>query len=134
MTKAAPTDLGDILLVEDEALIAFEAEDILADVGYTDIVVCGSFEKAAEMIEARRFAVGVFDVNLNGRESFPLIERFVKAGGNAVITTGCEVAPDLAATLGVVYLAKPYTSEQLVRAVQESDPRRSDRDGEPSGR
>ena len=115
----APLDGGGLLLVEDEALIAFEAEDLLRDLGAGDVTVCASFKAAEREVEETDHAFAVFDLNLNGKLSTPLIERFVERGGRAVIATGYELEPNFTARLGAIHLIKPYNGRRLAEALTE---------------
>ena len=108
---------GPVLLVEDEALIAFEAEDILMGLGFQDVVVCGTYDAASRAIAERDFPVAVFDLNLNGTYSTPLIEEVCRKGTRVVLTTG--YAPSVAGVEdeSVEHVPKPYTPERLENAV-----------------
>ena len=112
------TDRGTILLVEDEALIAFEAEDILSELGFSEIVVCNSFAQAERTIEERDLPLAVFDLNLNGRMSTPLIERFLAKGGRVVLATGYETDIVGVKHLPIVHLPKPYTDQNMATAIE----------------
>ena len=117
--SVAPLDGGSVLLVEDEALIAFEAEDLLRDLGVGEVTVCSSFATAEREVERTQHAFGVFDLNLNGKLSTPLIERFVERGGRVVIATGYELEGGFVARLGAVHLIKPYNGRRLREALGE---------------
>ncbi len=106
-----------ILLVEDEALIAFEAEDILQDLGFDAVETCGTFDAAQEAVDGGRFEVGMFDLNLNGVMSTPLVERFTAAGGRAILTTGYEIDAAEMARIGAVHVRKPYTAQDIAAAL-----------------
>lgn len=108
-----------VLLVEDEVLIAMEVEDILRDLGASDVTLCGTYETASRAVEANAARVGVFDVNLHGRPATPLIERFVAAGGRAVVASGYALDPEVAA-LDVVLLSKPYDEERMASALRQA--------------
>ena len=114
-----PLEGGGLLLVEDEALIAFEAEDLLRDLGAGEITVCSSFASAQEAVETTEHAFAVFDLNLNGKLSTELIERFVARGGRAVIATGYELNATDIARLGAVHVIKPYNGRRLREALEE---------------
>ena len=116
-TRVQPCDVGSVLLVEDEALIAFEAEDILAELGFSDIVVCSSFRAASEAIADRHFPIAVFDLNLNGTMSTPLIEEVCERGSRVVLTTGYEPRVAGVNEPSVEHVPKPYTPTALTRAV-----------------
>ena len=112
--------LSEVLLVEDEALIAFEAEDLLRDLGAGDVCLCANYdqaERAIEALEPDKLPFGVFDMNLNGRLSTPLIERFVAMGGRVVIATGYELEEEMVDRLGAVHLVKPYDERRLAAAI-----------------
>ena len=115
----SPLAGGGLLLVEDEALIAFEAEDLLRDLGAGEVTVCSSFATAERAVEETEHAYAVFDLNLNGKLSTPLIERFVERGGRAVIATGYELEPNFTARLGAIHLIKPYNGRRLREALTE---------------
>lgn len=122
---ARPLEGGGLLLVEDEALIAFEAEDLLRDLGASEVTVCSSFATAEAAVETTEHAYAVFDLNLNGKLSTPLIERFVERGGRAVIATGYELEANFIARLGAIHLIKPYNGRRLREALTElSEPGR----------
>ena len=114
-----PLDGGGLLLVEDEALIAFEAEDLLRELGAESVTVCSSFATAQKAVEETAHAYAVFDLNLNGKLSTPLIERFVERGGRAVIATGYELEESFVARLGAIHLIKPYNGRRLREALTE---------------
>ena len=114
-----PLEGGSLLLVEDEALIAFEAEDLLRDLGAAEVTVCSSYAMAEAEVETTSHAYGVFDLNLNGKLSTPLIERFVERGGRAVIATGYELEGGFVARLGAIHLIKPYNGRRLREALTE---------------
>ena len=116
-TVPAPLDGGTVLLVEDEALIAFEAEDLLRDLGASEVTVCSSFSTAAEAVDTTDHAYAIFDLNLNGRLSTPLIERFVGRGGRAVIATGYELEDGFVEALRAIHLIKPYNGRRLAEAL-----------------
>ena len=112
-----------VLLVEDEALIAFEAECLLQELGVREVVMCSNFEQAERAVgelNADDLPLAVFDMNLNGRLSTPLIQRFTEMGGHVVIATGYELEPGFAEKLRAVHLVKPYDKRRLGRAILEA--------------
>ena len=106
-----------VLLVEDEALIAFEAEEVLLDLGASDVLICGTYSKAADVVERDRPDLGVFDLDLRGRHSAPLVRRFIELGGNAIVATGHEVDEEIE-DLPIEHLRKPYNRASIVQALR----------------
>jgi two-component SAPR family response regulator len=86
-----------VLIVEDEALVAFMLECFLAEVGCIPVGPCNSVAKALEAVWTEAFDLAVLDVNLNGEMVYPvayaLAERhipflFVSGYGKSAIPPG----------------------------------------------
>ena len=77
----------DLLLVEDQMLIAMDAEAILADAGIGRVVTACSVADALEHIRAS-LDVAVLDVNLGAGTSIPIAEELARRGVPFVFTTG----------------------------------------------
>ena len=105
------------LVVEDEAWVAFDLEDMLRDLGFEEVVVCGTFALAEETLAARDFPVAVFDLNLDGRISTPLIERALASGTHVVVTSGYETDTMPLEDASIPRLVKPYAPADLARAL-----------------
>jgi CheY-like chemotaxis protein len=107
------------LLVEDEAILAMSAEDMLHDLG---CVVVGP---ALSRDEAQRFAAeaeldaAVLDINLGDGDSRGIAETLTRRHVPFCFSTGYGTAgvPDGFAAVPV--LAKPYTSSSLSDALQQ---------------
>jgi DNA-binding response OmpR family regulator len=63
-----------ILLVEDEPLLAAMLQDLLHDTGYV-VTHVDSLELALESITRERFDAAVLDINLGNDEVYPVAER-----------------------------------------------------------
>lgn len=77
-----------VLVVEDEALIAMLVEEMLRDMGCTLAKHFPSLPQALEGAEAVEADVAVLDVNVAGREVFPLAERLEAKRMPLVFATG----------------------------------------------
>lgn len=106
-----------VLLVEDESMIALDVEDMLGDMGFREVVVCSSYESAEEALEKHHFPLAVFDLNLNGHMSTPLILKAHQAGTRIVLATGYEGEQLPFDDIPVRHLQKPYTMERLASAI-----------------
>ena len=102
-----------VLLVEDETLIAMDAEDMLRDCGVAEVVLATDYETAAAALDARVFDLVVFDLDLSGVSSLPLIEARAAAGVPTVVTSGYDDPPAALAALGVPVLRKPLSLRHL---------------------
>lgn len=88
------TEPARILVVEDEALIAFQLKAALEDLGYAVVGPAASLEAGWEARGRQDFDAAVLDVNLNGKVVTPLAEQLVKDGVPTVLLTGYDV-PEL---------------------------------------
>lgn len=75
-------------LVEDEILIAVLLEDMLAGLGHEAAATAGTFEQALEMAERERFDLAILDVNVNGRQIYPVAEILERRGIPFAFSTG----------------------------------------------
>jgi CheY-like chemotaxis protein len=103
-----------VLLVEDEYLIALDAEQILKGLGVERIEIVASFKDAEKRAADSRFDVAVLDVNINGQYSFPIATAIGQRGIPYVFATGYELRDRSEAGLGdAICVTKPYTSDRL---------------------
>jgi CheY-like chemotaxis protein len=107
-----------VLLVEDEFLVALEAEEMLRDFGVRSVEVVNTFEKASLVAEENRFDVAVLDINLNGKLSLPIAQSLTARGIPVVFTTGYEKSRDEPEIGVVARIMKPYSATTLLAAVQ----------------
>jgi CheY-like chemotaxis protein len=77
-----------VLVVEDEVMVAWLLEDLLADLGYAIVGPAASVNQALAMIETEPIDVAVLDVNLNGEMSYPIADALAKRGVPLVFVTG----------------------------------------------
>lgn len=78
-----------ILIVEDEALVAMMMEDILLEQGCTPLVA-GEPKEALACLDGSRFDAAILDVNLNGAASFPIAEALRARGVPFAFSTGYD--------------------------------------------
>jgi len=125
-----PFDGLSILLLEDEYLIALDAEDILTSFGVKQIRIVNTLAGAAEAAENGGVDLAILDLNINGEMSLDVAQLFRKRGTPIVFASGYELRDRIMSELeqGGVYLRKPYTSESLKEALhmalESADPAR----------
>ena len=83
-----------VLVVEDEMIVAWLLEDMLADFGCTIVGPAARIDQALAMIKAEALDAAVLDVNLNGQQSYPLADALVTRGVPFVFVTA-QRADDL---------------------------------------
>jgi CheY-like chemotaxis protein len=106
-----------VLVVEDEYLIRMLVEDMLADLGYAVAAAVGTMAAASEFAATGDFSAAVLDVNLNGKEIYPVADILEQRGLPFVFVTGYGER-----TLPERYrnrpaLQKPFQADQLGAAL-----------------
>ena len=109
-----------VLLVEDEAIIAMTAEDMLEELGCALAATASSLEEAFACVEKSAFDVALLDINLNGRQSLPLAARLKEKGKPFVFTTGYGSAGSSADHADVPLVTKPYQINDLEGAIRQA--------------
>ncbi len=107
-----------VLLIEDEFLIALDAEQILKDLGADRVDMVATFNEGCARARDAVFDLAVLDINLNGQLSFPIGEIIQGRGIPLVFASGYDRRsrqhPELNAAPRVI---KPYTAARLGEAV-----------------
>jgi len=77
-----------VLIVEDEAIISFLLEDMMADLGGATINLAANVDEALAVIDTRMPDLAILDLNLGGELSYPVAERLEAMAVPFVFTTG----------------------------------------------
>lgn len=125
--EAAPTAAGDtplrgalVLLVEDNMLIALEAEDMLRSLGASDVFVAATLRDADRLVAEHRFHFAMLDINVGQGTSFELATRLKTAGTPFIFASGYGDELALGRREGYeVVIQKPYDRDHLLRAIQQ---------------
>ena len=99
-----------LLVVEDEPLVAFDAEHVLGDAGYTVVATTDRVAEATRLDGHVRLADG---------SGVAVATAAQEAGIPVLFVTG-ECPPE-ARSLAVACLAKPYASRDLLAAIRAVD-------------
>jgi len=122
--------MNNILIAEDEHLIARLIEMTLTRAGYTCTVAEDS-RTAADLIEKNNFDMALLDIMLPGLDGYALLESLRPQGVPVIFITAKSAVKDrvLGLRLGADdYITKPFAAEELV-ARMESVLRRTGRGG-----
>ena len=110
-----------ILIVEDEPLIAFDNETMLADLGYEVVATLDSFDTAIEHLEREEIHLILTDLRLAGERTGLDLARAAKIRGiPTLLATGHDLPPE-AAGVAVGCLTKPYNERMLKNALSSID-------------
>ena len=102
-----------VLVVEDEMMVAWLLEDLLADLGYAIVGPAASVNQALAMIETEAIDVAVLDVNLNGEMSYPIADALVAHAVPFVFVTGYDKNRMLDGYRCFPILQKPFHRSEL---------------------
>lgn len=107
-------DSACVLLLEDEYLVALDAELLLKELGVRHVETAATLGEAEERARERRFDLAVLDVNVNGQMSFDLAKSLRASGTPVIFTTGYELkGRNIPEVDPALCISKPYTSERL---------------------
>ena len=95
------------LLVEDEPIIGFALEDMMIEEG-AQTQFASSLEQALKLARSSQFDAALLDVNLHGKESYPVARELLERGTIVVFATGYGVEPLPDDLVTVPTIAKPY--------------------------
>ncbi len=108
-----------ILIVEDEAMIAFAAEETLLAGGFEIAGVAGRLETALSMIEGGGFDAAILDTNLAGVSAGPAAEALGASGRPFIVVSGYLPSQQQEVFRGVPSIQKPYAPQRLISVLSE---------------
>jgi CheY-like chemotaxis protein len=107
-----------VLVVEDESLIAMLVEDGLETLGYEVVGPVGTVDAALRIVEQTPFDLALLDINLGGKQSFPIAEALESRGIPYVFLTGYDRSSLPLAFQHRFGLQKPFRMSALQQALE----------------
>lgn len=106
-----------ILVLEDEALIAMDVEQLCRDGGAAEVRVARDLDEI-DLEGMALFDVAIVDLSLGGRSTLGLAALFRDRGVPFVFASGYSSQEEMAIDFpGVPLVPKPYSGADLVEAV-----------------
>ena len=102
-----------VLLVEDEIMVALLLEDMLSEFGHQVVGPVAHLNKAVEMAQREALDVAILDVNINGKEVYPVAEALAARGIPFIFATGYGKGGLRAPYLNRPSLQKPFLRHNL---------------------
>ena len=114
-----------VLVVEDESLVAMLLETILEDVGCTPVGPASTVDAALAAVADETLDAALLDVNVAGRQVFPVAEALKARGVPFVFSTGYGEGGLPDEWRGQPTLQKPFTEaavrDALIKAMGLAD-------------
>jgi CheY-like chemotaxis protein len=106
-----------VLLVEDNMIIAMDGEDALRDLG-AEVVTAGSVSRAREALSLQKIDFAVLDFNLGNETSLPIADLLAAQKIGFLFATGYGDGLDVPDRFGnVALIKKPYSGVTLAHAI-----------------
>jgi CheY-like chemotaxis protein len=106
-----------ILIVEDEAIIAAFAEDMIEELGATVVGPAFSVAQALKLAEASALDAALLDVNVRDESIVPVRDLLRARGVPFVFATGYGAERSRDVTEGSPVVDKPYSKDRIARAL-----------------
>lgn len=118
LPEGSPPAPLSVFVVEDEALVALNLEDMLTDLGCAIVGPAMRVERARAMIEdGIRADVAILDVNVAGEQVFPIAQMLAERGVPIVFATGYDRDGLPSIWHERTILQKPYTLDDVSRSI-----------------
>lgn len=106
-----------VLIVEDEAIIAMTAEDMIEEMGCVVAKTASSLAEALDKVKGGDFDVALLDINLNGEASTEVAQLLIDRALPFIFTTGYGSGGPAAGFPDVPVVPKPYRASDLAAAI-----------------
>lgn len=106
-----------VLVVEDESAILMMVEDMLTDLGYSEIDTAMGVAEALPLAETAELTFAILDVNLGEQRSFPIADRLRARGVPFLFATGYGSRGMDGEYIGSIVLKKPFRRHELEAAI-----------------
>ena len=104
-----------VLVVEDEVIVGMLLEDMLAELGCEVTAISTHIEEALQLARALDIDLAILDVNLGGKQSFPVADVLKSRGVPFMFATGYGAHILKPPYSGTPTLQKPFQLDDLQR-------------------
>ncbi|MDB5468697.1 MAG: response regulator [Caulobacter sp.] len=108
-----------VLVVEDEMLVSMLVEDMLTEFGCDIVGPAPDLDQAMSLCEDPDLDAAILDVNVGGRQIFPVADRLKARGIPFAFASGYGEAGLIEAHRGTPVLQKPFRQGDLERVLKE---------------
>lgn len=113
---SAKFDLS-VLVAEDDPLLMMMLEELLDELGCSIAAGIGTVDEGLAFARTGQFDLAILDVNLKGKQVWPLADQLLSEGRRFIIASG-DAGRDIQARYpDAIFLSKPYDLDGLHRAL-----------------
>jgi DNA-binding response OmpR family regulator len=117
VTSSLPR-IGAVLLLEDDALISLDTEEILLSLGANSVHVAHNLDQAESIVAVEKLDVAVLDLVIGSGRSEALARRLVGQSLPVIFASGHDDVGEIAEGLErVPMVRKPYSAQSLQGAL-----------------
>ena len=98
-------------------LVLMSIEDMLADLGCTSVSAAAGVDQALALVDAQAFDAALVDLNLDGRNSYPVADALAARGVPFAFSTGYSGQSIVDAYRDRPVLTKPYGDAQMLEVL-----------------
>jgi CheY-like chemotaxis protein len=109
-----------VLVVEDEALVALQLEDMLSDLGCAVIGPAARVHQALDLLNGQWVDAAVLDLNVAGELVYPVADALTRRGVPFIFATGYGASGLTEPYRSRPVLQKPFLLTQLRKAMLDS--------------
>jgi CheY-like chemotaxis protein len=121
--RGSVTDRGQrrrVLVIEDEVIVGMLLEDMLDELGCEVAAVSTHIEEALQLARTLDIDLAILDVNLGGKQSFPVADVLKNRGVPFMFATGYGAQILKPPYSGTPTLQKPFQFDDLQRMLAQS--------------
>jgi DNA-binding response OmpR family regulator len=108
-----------VLIVEDEMLVAMYIEDAVTDLGHQVVGPAMRLETALEAAAREEIDFAILDINLAGKQSFPVADQLQERGIPFMFASGYGAAGLAEGYRSFPIIQKPFSVEQFARMLRQ---------------
>ena len=108
-----------VLVVEDEVVVAMLIKEMLQTLGYEVAALSTHLDEALRLARTATYDLALLDINLNGRQSFPIAEAVRDRGLPFLFASGYGARMLAGRFPGVPLLQKPFSLDELRAALEQ---------------
>jgi CheY-like chemotaxis protein len=106
-----------VLVVEDEVIVGMLLEDMLSELGCEVAAISTHLDEALQLAQTLDIDLAILDINLGGRQSFPVADVLTARGVPFLFATGYGAKILNPPYSGTPTLQKPFQLEDLQRMI-----------------